>query len=232
MNTDDDHKKPTSLEDVHKALAGMNGDSEEELEVDETVEKDENADAAHEDAMEDMADENQEDHDEKTSSDDEESPVESTEEEPEYATPNARGQQAPDDVGPVTAQSLINIESMINRFVGDMDKLREQMKTQKDMLNDAVRNDAEYAQVDMKVKEIGRVKTAAKQKVMKQPAVANIVERITSLKDEMKELQDGLSQYLQQYQKIANTNQLVAENGEIREIVTTHRLVKKGKGKP
>ncbi len=221
-------KKPTSLDDIRKAMSDVDEEPMDETEeTSEVVVDTPDTDVVNE---EEPVTENTDEDEPK-----EESEVESSEseEEPKYATPNALNQRMDDEMDMSTpAQSLISLESMINRYVGDIEKMKEQLKTQKDMFNDAVQNDAEYAKEEAKAKEINRVKNAAKQKITKQPAVASIVERMNTMKDEIKEMQEALSNYLQQFQKIAGTNQLVAENGEIREIVTTHRLIKKGKGRP
>ncbi len=221
-------KKPTSLDDIKKAMSDVDEEPMDETEeTSEVVVDTPDTEVVDE---EESATENTDEDEPK-----EETEVESSEseEEPKYATPNALNQRMDNEMDMSTpAQSLISLESMINRYVGDIEKMKEQLKTQKDMFNDAVQNDAEYAQEEAKAKEINRVKNAAKQKITKQPAVASIVERMNTMKDEIKEMQEALSNYLQQFQKIAGTNQLVAENGEIREIVTTHRLIKKGKGRP
>ncbi len=223
-------KKPTSLDDIQKAMSDV---EEPEEEMEETAEE-ETVEVTDDENKEDV-NKNEEDADSEEKSEehtDEEENDEETEQ-PKYATPNALNQRMDEEMDMSTpAQSLISLESMINRYVADIEKMKEQLKTQKDMFNDAVQNDAEYAQQEVKAKEINRVKNAAKQKITKQPAVASIIERMNNMKDEIKEMQEALSNYLQQFQKIAGTNQLVAENGEIREIVTTHRLIKKGKGRP
>jgi hypothetical protein len=46
------------------------------------------------------------------------------------------------------------------------------------------------------------------------------------MRQEIKELKGALSNYLQQYQKIADTDQIESEDGEVRQIVYSARLVK------
>ena len=46
------------------------------------------------------------------------------------------------------------------------------------------------------------------------------------MKQELKELSGALSNYLQQYQKLADTDQIESEDGEVRQIVYSARLVK------
>ena len=46
------------------------------------------------------------------------------------------------------------------------------------------------------------------------------------MRQEIKELKNALSNYLQQYQKIADTDQIESEDGEVRQIVYNAHLVK------
>jgi hypothetical protein len=147
--------------------------------------------------------------------------------EPEYATPNAT---APSDgsrhATPAATSSLLNLESLINGYIVDLEKLQEKMKTQREMFNDAFNNDAEYSQIMAKVKDANRVKSAAKQRIMKLPNVVELANKMREYKDEIKDIQEGLSSYLQQYQQLSGNNQITNDNGEVRQIVNTAKLVK------
>ena len=139
---------------------------------------------------------------------------------------------APDDTeeestGENAAVSQINLESLINRYIKDIDGTREKLKMQKTMLEDAFNNDAGYAEASQKVKEVTKVRNGIKQKIQKQPGVANVINEINALKEEIKDQQDGLSQYLQQYQLQSGNNSFTGEGGEVLEIVTSRRLVRK-----
>ncbi len=125
-------------------------------------------------------------------------------------------------------ESQINLESLINRYLKDLDSVREKIKMQKTMLDDAFNNDAGYAQANSKVKDATKIRNGIKQKIQKQPAIVNVISEINSLKDEMKDVQEGLSQYLQQYQLQSGNNQFTGEGGEVLEIVISRRVVRKG----
>lgn len=126
-----------------------------------------------------------------------------------------------------TAVSQINLESLINRYLKDIEGVREKLKMQKTMLDDAFNNDAGYAEANQKVKEATKVRTGIKQKIQKQPAIVKVNADINALKEEMKDLQEGLSQYLQQYMAQSGNNQFTGEGGEVLEIVVSRRLVRK-----
>lgn len=145
-------------------------------------------------------------------------PIDGTQEDiaenpPKYATPNA-------------TTTLLNLESLINGYIADLENFQEKMKTQREMFNDAFMNDAEYSQIMQKVKEVNRLKAAAKQKIMKLPNVVEIFNKMREYKDEMKDIQEGLSTYLQQYQELSGSNQITSDNGEVRQIVSVTKLVK------
>lgn len=153
---------------------------------------------------------------------------------PEYATPNAMIstdiEEQPTEIRhatPNAVSSLMNLESLINGFIVDMEKLQEKMKTQRDMFNDAFNNDAEFNQIMTKVKEINRVKSGAKQRLLKQPNILEVATKMREYKDELKDIQDGLSSYLQQYKELSGSNQITRDNGEVVEIVSITKLVKR-----
>jgi len=125
------------------------------------------------------------------------------------------------------AMEVANLSSLINRYLVDIEKIKEQLKTQRDMFNSAIENDKAYQEQSQQAKELNKKKNAVKQTLIKQPAVMATVEKQKELKEEMKDLQDALSRYLERYQQVAKTNIIESENGEIREIVPVYKLIKK-----
>lgn len=140
--------------------------------------------------------------------------VETEEEKPRYATPNA-------------VSSLLNLESLINGYLVDLEKAQEKFKTQRDMFNDAFNNDAEYSQIMTKVKEVNRVKSVAKQRIMKLPNIVELTNKMREYKEEMKDITEGLSAYLQQYKELSGSSQLTRDNGEVVEIFSVTKFTKR-----
>jgi predicted nuclease with TOPRIM domain len=128
---------------------------------------------------------------------------------------------------PVT--TMLDLESLIKRYLKDIGELREDIKEQKQMFDDAFDNDVKFKESDDKAKEINRAKAAVKQIIKRTPAVAELENKINGMKDEMKELQDALSGYVREYQRVSGATQIEGENGEIMEIVHTVKLVKRKK---
>jgi len=129
--------------------------------------------------------------------------------------------------GVTGSMSMVELATLINRYVADIEKLKESMKMQSSMFKDSFENDAEYHTKSEQVKQITRERNAIKQRILKQPAVEALTGKINELKGEIKDAQEGLSGYLEEYQRVSGTNIVEGENGEIREIVPMYKLVKR-----
>lgn len=131
---------------------------------------------------------------------------------------------------PVTVTSsmnMIELAAIINRYAGDIDKVKNTLKEKNSMFKDAFENDAEYHEQTLKIKDLTKVRNGAKQRILKQPAMEALTAQINDQKEELKDMQDMLSGYLEQYQKVSGTNIIETDNGQIREIIQVYRLVKR-----
>lgn len=122
---------------------------------------------------------------------------------------------------------LVKIEEMVKTHTSQIDTLQEEITKYKDMLDDIFLNDETYQQHNEAAKEATRIKTNTKKEIMKKPDVADLASKLKELKIEQKDLKQGLSDYLREYQRLSGSNQIEGEDGEIREIVFVARLVKK-----
>ena len=122
---------------------------------------------------------------------------------------------------------LLRIEEIIKTHMSQIDTLQEDITKRKDMLNDIFTNDETYQEHDKIAKEAAKVRTGTKQQIMKRPDAADLSNQLKSLKSEQKELKEGLSDYLREYQRLSGSNEIEGEDGELREIVYTAKLVKK-----
>lgn len=158
----------------------------------------------------------------------------------EYATPNAETEEtlvestteaeivpSARHATPNAVSSLLNLESLINGYLVDLEKAQEKFKTQREMFNDTFSNDAEYSQIMQKVKEVNRIKSAAKQRIMKLPNVVDLNSKMREYKEEIKDIHDGLSGYLQQYKELSGSSTLTRDNGEIVEIISVTKFSKR-----
>jgi len=131
---------------------------------------------------------------------------------------------------PRSSMTIVELTTIINRYEGDMKKMRDNLKIQSGMLRDAVEGDAAYHELDIQSKDLQKKKNEIKQKVVKTPAMEAVVTKVEEYKSEMKDAREMLSGYLEEYQRVAGTNIIEGENGEIKEIVPQYRLVKRKNG--
>lgn len=124
------------------------------------------------------------------------------------------------------AQTLLNIESMINSSNSRLDTLTKEFKEQKAMLDAILENDEEYQPLEEEIKKQAKLKAIAKQKVLITPSTSKIVEQVKDLKLQIKEIKVALSDYLSQFIILSGTNQIEGPDGVLRKIVYTAKLVK------
>lgn len=122
---------------------------------------------------------------------------------------------------------VINLESMIKTTMAAIDTQFQQSREFKEMLDDILNNDPGYAGAVEKTKEASKVKQGERARVMKQPQAKDLDDKLKTLKSEMKENQGALSDYLQEYARMAGVNEIIDDNGEAREIAFTARLIRK-----
>lgn len=119
------------------------------------------------------------------------------------------------------------MESMIKSHIASIEKLGIEAKKQKEMLDDIFNNDPTYMQHSEAAKEAGKVKQKTKAEILKRPQAAELDNKVKSLKSQIKENHDALSDYLQEYQRLSGVNEIEGEDGEMREIVYTAKLIRK-----
>ena len=130
---------------------------------------------------------------------------------------------------PSAAEDFLQIESLIKSYLAKIEKLKKDLRDQKQMLTDALEADAVYHEHSEKAKEANRVKSATKQQILKQPALQEISEKVKDMKFDLQEQQAMLNDYLSQYQQLSGATQIEAEDGEVLEIVSVVKLVKRRK---
>jgi len=125
------------------------------------------------------------------------------------------------------AMTLVSVESSIKHNLAQIAKTRADLKVQKEMVDSFLENDPLYMEHAKVAKDAASQKSATKQKLLKQPHAATVVDMITSLREEMRVAQEALSYYLGEYQRMTGFNEFEDENGEVKQIVYVAKLVKK-----
>jgi hypothetical protein len=122
--------------------------------------------------------------------------------------------------------NLFAIENLIKTHISHIETVKTELTKQNEMMNDVLANDPSFKEAADQGKEVNKKKAEAKQNILKSPSNASLNQKIKDMRQELKELKGALSNYLQQYQKIADTDQIESEDGEVRQIIYSAHLVK------
>ena len=120
-----------------------------------------------------------------------------------------------------------DLEHLIKTHITNLDKLKKDLKSQREMLKSALENDETYRSHHEKVKEATRVRAGTKKQIMAQQANKLIADKILESTAGLRQLDAELSDYLREYQRLSGTNEIEGDDGEVREIVYVTKLVKK-----
>lgn len=123
--------------------------------------------------------------------------------------------------------TLIAVESMLKNVISRMDLIKNELKTDADMLKSAFESDPVYREFDQNAKAAAKDKLAAKKEILRKPDVAELNLKVQSKRSELKELKEKMSDYLTQYQQLSGANEIEGEDGEVRVIVYTAKLVRR-----
>ncbi len=123
--------------------------------------------------------------------------------------------------------TLQSVESMINSHLTRIERIRNDIKPIREMVRDYLENDEGYRELSEITKKASKEKGARKKELMNEPAGKNIQEKLDALTEELKDSQEALSTYLDQYRNLTGANEYEGPDGELRQIVYSAKLVRK-----
>ena len=132
-----------------------------------------------------------------------------------------------EETGESQAVQLKRLEEVIKTYITNLENSRQQLKTQREMFDDVFENDPTYKSQTEAVKEASKVRLVTRQQIMKQPSVAAMNEKIKDLRFDIKDQETALSDYLQQFQQLSGATEIEDSDGEMRQIVSVVRVVKR-----
>lgn len=124
------------------------------------------------------------------------------------------------------AAGLMSLEELIKNHITAIDKLREELKQQREMFEDSFVNNPTYREHVEKVKEANKAKSSVRQQIAKQPSVAMLDQKIKDLRFDVSEKNKTLSDLLQDYKEQSGATQIEV-NGKTYAIVSVSKLVTK-----
>lgn len=125
------------------------------------------------------------------------------------------------------ASALLNLEELIKNHIEAIDKLKIEIKQQREMLEDSFNNNPTYHEHVEKVKEVTKAKNSVRQEIAKQPSVATLNQKVKDLRFDMNEKSKTLSDLLQDFREQTGATQIETRDGKVLEIVSTLSLVRR-----
>jgi len=124
-------------------------------------------------------------------------------------------------------EMVVNLEQMIKTNISAVDASKNTMKKYKEMLNDIILNDPTFQEHEKVAQAANKVRAKTKSEILQQPQAKDLRAKIKDLGFEIKEATSALSDYLKEYQRLAGVNEIECDDGEVREIINSAKLIKK-----
>lgn len=129
--------------------------------------------------------------------------------------------------GVPAVDALLSLEELIKNHIDNIDKLKNEIKQNREMFDDSFKNNPTYRENEEKVEEAAKGRNSVRQEIAKQPSVALIMQKLKDLRFDLNEQTKTLSDLLQDYHQQTGANQIETRNGQIMEIVSTSKLVRR-----
>lgn len=123
------------------------------------------------------------------------------------------------------ATVLLSLEEMIRKYITQFDQLKIDSKKQREMYEDAFLNNPTFIENTEKAKAAAKDLQVTRKNIASQPSVIQVALKMKSMRTEIKEIEQSLSDYLQEYQRLTGANEIEGEDGKLRDIVTKAKLV-------
>lgn len=124
------------------------------------------------------------------------------------------------------ANKVLELDGMIKRLLAGIKANKEEQKKYKEMLESVLQSDPVYIERAKEAKDANKNKAQIKNQIMQQPQNVDLSEKIKDSKAQIDELNDGLSFYLQEYQKLTGATEFEDEDGKVQKIVYVVKLVR------
>ena len=126
----------------------------------------------------------------------------------------------------VTAKApvIIELENAIKDHIDTIAKLKAELKLKREMVASALLNDETYRTHTEEAKEAIKVKAGTKFQLMSIPANKKLGEDVKELRQQLKEADGALSDYLGEYTRMAGVNEIEAHDGKRWNIIKKYKI--------
>ncbi|OGY09696.1 MAG: hypothetical protein A3D24_04550 [Candidatus Blackburnbacteria bacterium RIFCSPHIGHO2_02_FULL_39_13] len=132
-----------------------------------------------------------------------------------------------EDVAQENVSTLVGVENSIKARLSHVERQKEEIKSLREMVTSYLENDPSYLELEQAAKNAAKEKTKVKKELLAKPDIVHTVEKLKAMNDNLKELKEGLSYFLAQYQQMTGQSSFEDEDGEVRDIVYVAKLVKR-----
>ena len=139
------------------------------------------------------------------------------EDETSVASPNSASEDA---------TVLLSLEEMIKNNIESLETLQGELSQIRGMFEDSFNGDPNFIEKSEEAKKVVKAKSEVKQRIMQQPAVKDLADKVKHLRTEISERRNALSDYLQEFQRMTGATQIEGRDGKIHQIVNTAKVVK------
>lgn len=124
------------------------------------------------------------------------------------------------------SETLVTLVSLIQTYLGNIDRLRRELSESRGILTDTFATDLKYMEAEEKAKAIVKEKKTIKTGLLAGQQAMSMSQKVKDLAAELKEAQATLSGYLSDYQKTTGATTIEDTDGNILQIVTVSKLVR------
>jgi DNA repair exonuclease SbcCD ATPase subunit len=112
----------------------------------------------------------------------------------------------------------------IQRRIEQLEQSQNEIKALKVTLEDALKEDERYQEVDLETRELATKKKRIKDEIWGQPTYREAIQKIKEIKEEITDISDILNHELLEWRQQNNSDEIVGSDGAPRKLKINVRL--------
>jgi hypothetical protein len=123
-------------------------------------------------------------------------------------------------------ETLFSLTELTVKTTVTLDDLKKQLKVAKEMISDALKNNADYHHQAEQVKVVENQRNAVKENLLRTPELSQLVHKAKEIQSDIKDKKMAQSDYALEYSRLSGSNEIQLPDGTIYNIVKVAKLVK------